>query len=79
MNVLDWQKIDTAPKNDIIVLTEGGDLYQGFWQDGMGWITGHNDGRMHVHVILEPTHWAPLPSGPNDTTTTTPTKGNQNE
>lgn len=61
---MDWQKIDTAPKNDVIVLTDGGGLWQGFWQDGYGWITGYDDGCMHVRVVLKPTHWALLPASP---------------
>lgn len=62
--MIEWQQIDTAPKNDVIMLCDGGSLWQGFWQEGFGWITGFDNGRMHVRVILEPTHWAPLPAPP---------------
>jgi hypothetical protein len=61
--MLDWQTIETAPKDDVIILTNGGMLCQGFWQDG--WMTGFDDGVIHVRISLKPTHWAPLPDGPN--------------
>lgn len=61
---MDWQPIDTAPKNDIVVLTDGGQLWQGFWQTGRGWMTGTIAGPLSVTLILEPTHWAPLPVSP---------------
>lgn len=62
--MLDWQPIETAPKDDVIVLTDGGMLWQGFWQEGYEWVTGYNDGIMQVSIKLQPTHWAPLPAGP---------------
>jgi hypothetical protein len=62
--VQQWQPIESAPKQDVIILTNGGGLYQGFWQDGFGWITGHDDGVMHVRVMLQPTHWMPLLPAP---------------
>lgn len=60
----DWQLIETAPKNTIIVLTDGGQLWQGFWQDGIGWMMGIIVGPLTVTLRLEPTHWTPLPESP---------------
>ena len=57
--VIDWRPIDSAPRNDTIILTDGGSLWQGFWAHGFDWITGYDDGTMHVRVLLRPTHRAP--------------------
>jgi hypothetical protein len=61
---MNWQPIETAPKNDVIVLCNGGTLWQGFWQEGFGWVTGYDDGVMYVRIVLKPTYWSPLPSPP---------------
>ena len=59
-----WRPIDGAPKDDVLILTNGGALWQGFWQEGFGWITGYDDGKIHIRITLEPTHWAPMVDGP---------------
>jgi hypothetical protein len=60
---MEWQPIATAPKDTFIVLSDGGSLWHGFWHHDC-WVTGYDDGRVYVRVILEPTHWAPLPAPP---------------
>jgi hypothetical protein len=59
----DWQPIETAPKDSIIVLTDGGQLWQGFWQTDR-WFTGFTCGPLHVRLGFDPTHWMELPEGP---------------
>lgn len=61
---MEWQPIETAPRDDVIVLTDGGQLWQGFWAKGYGWITGFDAGQIHVRISLYPTHWMPLPESP---------------
>ena len=61
---IDWQLIDeNTPRDDMILLTDGGGLWQGFWQQGV-WLTGFDSSTIHVRVTLNPTHWAPYPNGP---------------
>lgn len=59
-----WQPIETAPRTEPIVLTDGMMLWFGFWQDGMGWLTGCQVGPLMVTQRLEPTHWTQLPLPP---------------
>lgn len=63
---MDWQPIETAPKNDVIVLTDGGWLMSGFWNHHC-WMTGFSHGDLTVTVKIHPTHWAPLPDKPKET------------
>lgn len=58
-----WRPIKSAPKNDVIVLSDGGMLCQGFWNGG-NWITGFVSGPVSTFVKFEATHWVPLPKGP---------------
>jgi hypothetical protein len=67
---MEWQSIDTAPKDGTPILVyEGGAIYTAkfdkffSWSDETGWrlpdmldITGD--------VSAEPTHWMPLPEPP---------------
>lgn len=59
-----WQPIETAPKNDVILLSDGGQLWQGFWQEGRGWMTGWRSGPLTVTLEIPATHWQPLLEGP---------------
>ena len=46
-----WRPIESAPKHEVIVLTDGGYYIAGFWNRVMA-------------LHLSPTHWRPLPKGP---------------
>ena len=71
MTHIDWQLIDEdTPKDDVILLTDGGGLWVGLYQQGLGWLTGYSSGAIYLRVILNPTHWAPYPNGPNPTEAT---------
>ncbi len=61
--VNEWQPIDTAPKDDYIVVTDGGFIAQAFWS-GKCWMMGFIEGNINVKVDLQPTHWMPLPEPP---------------
>jgi hypothetical protein len=64
--VIPWHLIDgNTPKSEPILLTDGGCVWQGFHQNGYGWITGYDDGVVHVRITIKPTHWAPLAKGPS--------------
>lgn len=59
-----WRPIESAPEDDMIILTDGGCLWQGFWAKGYGWIAGYWDGKVEIRIMLAPTHWQPLMKGP---------------
>lgn len=55
-----WQPIETAPKNgsSILLATPKGRIADGFWSPIYGvW--------SWPYVMVEPTHWMPLPERPN--------------
>lgn len=55
-----WQPIETAPKNGsfILLATPKGRIADGFWSPAYGvW--------SWPYVMIEPTHWMPLPERPN--------------
>jgi hypothetical protein len=63
---MNWQPIETAPKDGTIVLAwDGRAVYVAFygryalWNE-MSWIGGH----CKVAHITQPTHWMPLPEPP---------------
>ena len=64
---MNWQPIDTAPKDRTKVLTygplkDGSGFYQevqGYWKSGY-WPV------VLMHNSLEPTHWMPLPDPPKE-------------
>jgi hypothetical protein len=67
---MNWQPIDTAPKDRNMLLTDGTTVCQG------GWITDCDQGAEYegqcgmagwwsVDGIETPTHWMPLPTVPN--------------
>jgi hypothetical protein len=57
---MDWQPIETAPREELILAYAGGMMRLGMWENGVlvqvgatieqGW--------------FEPTHWMPLPAPP---------------
>jgi hypothetical protein len=62
-----WRPIDSAPKNEFVLLAAEFDR-PGDWRIKMGYFQNHADefGR-HWHVLgasWEPTHWMPLPPPP---------------
>ena len=57
----EWRPIETAPKDDVILLTDGGYCMAGFWQTDQ-WLAGWSDGNTTVRVTLHPTHWRPMQS-----------------
>lgn len=55
---MNWQPIDTAPKDEIVLV----------WRDGYPMLTAYHEecvwmtiGRRHIDP---PTHWMPLPAPP---------------
>ena len=58
-----WQPIETAPKNDVIIVTDGGYYIMAFWQSGE-WIAGFVSDTVSLTIKLHPTHWMPLPEPP---------------
>jgi hypothetical protein len=62
---LPWQPMDTAPQDKPIILTEdSGDIFTGYWRDGLGWLTGYTDEKLHIQVSLNPIAWSPMVKGP---------------
>lgn len=59
----DWQDIETAPKEDIILITNGVWVDSGWWDaPRQGWVT--DDPTPGSCVLEGVTHWMPLPSPP---------------
>ena len=58
-----WRPIESAPKHELIVLTDRGYFIAGFWNHDR-WMAGYNSNGMEVRLTLTPTHWRPLPKGP---------------
>ncbi len=69
--MIDWQPIETAPKNRDIILTDGKLVSQG------GWISDLDQGAEYegqigmagwwsVAGVEKPTHWTPLPEPSKD-------------
>jgi hypothetical protein len=57
---MDWQPIETAPRDGTEILVWGGghDVASVWWQDG------DEDVWFNGDVIVHPTHWMPLPKPP---------------
>ena len=68
--IMNWEKIETAPKNSYILLCLAGREWAiGCWNkyinfDG-GWV--NDDGTESTPFMLKPTHWMPLPELPEET------------
>lgn len=61
-----WQPIETAPKDGTeILIWEGGKDGNGveasFWCDTWGWVD-----TVEGYLQYKPTHWMPLPGGPDE-------------
>ena len=64
---MEWQTIETAPKDGTSILLFGGEIHEGFWDEldfnefyGIP-IKGWNFGCANIDPTnFEPTHWMPL-------------------
>ena len=74
-NARDWQPIETAPKQKIVLLWALTDTETGNWKMSTGyWMPGYRDepgswtwdGRLLKAYEVHPTHWMPLPTPPQD-------------
>lgn len=74
---MNWQPIETAPKDRCIILSDGHDTYSGFWHDGSqcyghrgkaGWFYEEDMGSLLTASNAHPIAWqewpehAPLPA-----------------
>jgi hypothetical protein len=68
-----WQPIDTAPKGDNVLLSDGATVGEGFWHDGSqchghrggpGWFWESDRGDLLIASNAHATHWMPLPGPP---------------
>ncbi len=66
MNMSQWQSMETAPKNESVLLNIGGKIvvghYKLIWQMWQAEYS-HDD----MGALPKPTHWMPLPDAPKDT------------
>lgn len=58
-----WKSIETAPKDNVILLTDGGYCVSGFWHVN-SWMIGWSTDIFHITIKIAPTHWMPLPDPP---------------
>jgi len=68
---MNWQPIETAPKDGTFVLLSGHELpvWQGSWVGRVGRYPINGWTRFNsVDIDWSPTHWMPLPEPPKDTT-----------
>jgi hypothetical protein len=70
-----WQPIETAPKDNSILLTDGWSVGEGFWHDGSecyghrgkeGWFWESDRGNLLIASNAHATHWMPLPPPPQE-------------
>jgi len=57
---MNWQPIDTAPKEDSEILVwDNGFVWMAYWEpeDGTWNVLGYN-------MVIDPSHWMPVPEGP---------------
>lgn len=59
--VVDWQPIETAPKNGQRIL---GGYAQSQWVSIIHWGSDSRLWFTEDQLVICPTHWAPLPEGP---------------
>jgi hypothetical protein len=58
----EWQPIETAPKDEVILVYDGDDIYMAEWDDSFnsrGWRLYIDGARLY-----RTTHWMPLPEPP---------------
>jgi hypothetical protein len=66
----EWQPIDTAPRDNSIILLAGIDdlgdqvVGEGYWETYLWWNGEHNDPEWSWGWEAEPTHWMPMPEPP---------------
>lgn len=60
---MEWQLIETAPKDGTVVLLFYGEVFAGFYDSNF--ISGY-EWRVHIDECCagNPTHWMPLPEPP---------------
>jgi hypothetical protein len=65
--MMDWQPIETAPKDGSFVLAyNAGSMFQDMVEETM-WIVQFSGGRWRIALdgqSAQPTHWMPLPAPP---------------
>ena len=75
---MEWQPIETAPKDDLVLLYDNGAMRVGFWENGQwtqpaipalrdeyGDYIPPTKGRLVLcDCLYQPTHWMPLPEPP---------------
>ena len=68
--MMEWQPIETAPKDSTIVLLYGlcvdwasAGVTMGYFNEDYGWRSQETDG-YNDPFLLQPTHWMPLPEPP---------------
>jgi hypothetical protein len=62
---LPWHPIETAPPNEVIILTNGGCVYSGFCQKDLGWFTNFNGGTIYMRGDHAPLAWSPMVEMPS--------------
>jgi hypothetical protein len=60
----DWQPIETAPREDNGLLTDGISVWEGLWYPYEGWVAVFMDVNTYIRIRVKPTHWAPIPRLP---------------
>ena len=64
---MEWQPIETAPKDGSrIILTDGGFVDAAEWDGYEGWIVNveSSSGFNYYNKFYDATHWMPLPQPP---------------
>lgn len=74
--MMEWQPIETAPKDDLVLLSDGFTVGEGFWHDGSecyghrgiaGWFWESDRANLLIASNAHATHWMPLPPPPEQT------------
>ncbi len=58
---MNWQPIETAPKDDSVILVYDGAGMHVAW---IGWTENEKPVYFDDNVAIRPTHWMPLPEPP---------------
>lgn len=62
-----WQPIETAPKDESVLLLMDDEVFSGFYSDGGFWVfpyAGYHGCGCCGDTNDQPTHWMPLPELP---------------